>query len=206
MKVGARLAVTMTDQGVISDPVVEIQGREIVQVLADARDQEPDLYVDGILIPGLISTHTHLHGLVAYGHPVPAPAGFWPFLKEYWWPFVEDVLSADDVASLAAYAALHDWDGVFWYTLAHDHLVGEPPRAIGHFDLGPDPVKMTQLAAGALLFLRADVRPAEQAVTPAAMARTNTTAAEERRSDERCIGTPSADWTQRCNWGLAGVA
>jgi len=106
MKVGAKLAVTMTDQGVIRDPVVEIEGRRIVGLTADAAEQETDLYVDGILIPGLISTHTHLHGLVAYGHPVPAPAGFWPFLKQYWWPFVEDVLSADDVASLAAYASI----------------------------------------------------------------------------------------------------
>jgi len=106
MKVGAKLAVTMTEQGVIRDPVVEIEGRHIVGVTADAAGQETDLYVDGILIPGLISTHTHLHGLVAYGHPVPAPAGFWPFLKQYWWPFVEDVLSADDVASLAAYASI----------------------------------------------------------------------------------------------------
>ena len=73
--------------------------------------------------------------------------------------------ACEGIPLLAAYAALHDWDGVFWYTLAHDHLVGEPPRAIGHFDLGPDPVKMTQLAAGALLFLRADVRPAAKTVT-----------------------------------------
>jgi len=106
LKVGAKLAVTMTEQGVIRDPVIEIEGQRISRVLADAKDQQPDLYVDGIIIPGLISTHTHLHGLVAYGHPVPAPAGFWPFLKQYWWPFVEDVLRADDVASLAAYASI----------------------------------------------------------------------------------------------------
>jgi cytosine/adenosine deaminase-related metal-dependent hydrolase len=106
MKIGAKLAVTMTGQGVIRDPVIEIEGQRITKVLADAKKQETDIYVDGLIIPGLISTHTHLHGLVAYGHPVPAPAGFWPFLREYWWPFVEDVLSAEDVASLAAYASI----------------------------------------------------------------------------------------------------
>ena len=132
MKVGAKLAVTMTDQGVIRDPVIEIEGQRITRVIADAKDQPTDIYVDGIIIPGLISTHTHLHGLVAYGHPVPAPAGFWPFLKEYWWPFVEDVLSADDVASLAAYASiLHLKTG---YTCFCD--VMEAPYAEPGFMLG----------------------------------------------------------------------
>lgn len=106
MKIGARLAVTMTDQGVIRNPLIEVAGERIVRVQAEGADEKPDLYVDGIIIPGLISSHTHLHGLVAYGHPVPAPAGFWPFLREYWWPYVEDVLRTDDVASLAAYAAI----------------------------------------------------------------------------------------------------
>ncbi|MBN1318653.1 MAG: amidohydrolase family protein [Anaerolineales bacterium] len=106
VKIGAKFAVTMTEQGVIADPVIEIEGQRIRHVLADAQDIQPDIYIDGIIIPGLISTHTHLHGLVAYGHPVPAPVGFWPFLKEYWWPFVEDVLRTDDVVSLAEYASI----------------------------------------------------------------------------------------------------
>ncbi|HEC35902.1 MAG TPA: hypothetical protein ENI39_05145 [Anaerolineae bacterium] len=57
MRVGAKLAVTMTDQGVIRDPVIEIEGQRISRVLADAQDQKPDIYVDGIIIPGLISIH-----------------------------------------------------------------------------------------------------------------------------------------------------
>jgi cytosine/adenosine deaminase-related metal-dependent hydrolase len=132
MKVGAKLAVTMTEQGVIRDPVIEIEGRRIKSVVADAAAQETDLYVDGIIIPGLISSHTHLHGLVAYGHPVPAPAGFWPFLKQYWWPFVEDVLSADDVASLAAYASiLHLKSGFTCFLDVMESPYAEPGFMVG---------------------------------------------------------------------------
>jgi hypothetical protein len=78
-----------------------------------------------------------------------------PFPHEY---------ACEGVPILAAYAAFHDWDGVFWYTLAHQQLIGETPRAIGYFDLGPDPVKMTEIAAGAVVFLRSDVRPARETV------------------------------------------
>jgi cytosine/adenosine deaminase-related metal-dependent hydrolase len=106
LRIGAKLAVTMTEQGILCDPVVEIVDGRITRVTQNAGGENLDLYVDGIMIPGLISTHTHLHGLVAYGHPVPAPTGFWPFLKDYWWPLVEDVLCADDVADLAAYNAI----------------------------------------------------------------------------------------------------
>jgi 5-methylthioadenosine/S-adenosylhomocysteine deaminase len=106
VKVGAKLAVTMTNEGVLVDPLIEIEGQRIVRVTGGARDQKADIYVDGIVVPGLISTHTHLHGLVAYGHPAPAPVGFWPFLKQHWWPFVEDVLSRDAVVDLAAYASI----------------------------------------------------------------------------------------------------
>ncbi len=105
MRVAARYAITMGPQGVVTNPIIDIEGNRIVSV-ASGRAGKADIQLDGIIIPGLISTHTHLHGLVAYGHPVPPPAGFWPFLKEWWWPLVEDVLTAEDVESLTAYAAL----------------------------------------------------------------------------------------------------
>ena len=41
-------------------------------------------------------------------------------------------------------------------------MVSAPAKLGGHFDLGPDPVKMCQLAAGALLFARGDVQPARR--------------------------------------------
>ncbi len=78
-----------------------------------------------------------------------------PFPSEY---------ACEGVPIVAAYAALHDWDGLFWYTFSHQAIVGVPPQTTGHFDLSPDPVKISQLAAGALLFLRGDVAAAQQTI------------------------------------------
>ncbi|MGQ9575765.1 MAG: hypothetical protein ACUVUC_10640 [Thermoguttaceae bacterium] len=103
----------------------------------------------------LRSTVVQLSRSAVAGKPYTVSEVNHPFPNEY---------ACEGIPVLAAYAALQDWDGVFWYTLAHHHLIGDRPRAIGHFDLGPDPVKMTQLAAGALLFLRGDVRPAVRTV------------------------------------------
>lgn len=73
--------------------------------------------------------------------------------------------ACEGIPILAAYGAFHDWDGIFWYTLAHAEIVGAEPRIAGHFDLAMDPVKMCQLAAGALAFLRGDIRPAEKVIS-----------------------------------------
>lgn len=73
--------------------------------------------------------------------------------------------ACEGIPVLAAYASFQDWDGIFWYTMAHREVVGTEPRIAGHFDLAFDPVKLTQLAAGSLAFLRGDVQKARQVVT-----------------------------------------
>jgi hypothetical protein len=75
--------------------------------------------------------------------------------------------AAEGIPILTAYAALQDWDGLFWYTFEHIPPDRWPNEALGHFEIRHDPVKMAEIAAGALMFLRGDVKPASQTVTRA---------------------------------------
>ncbi len=78
-------------------------------------------------------------------------------------PFPNDWAS-EGIPILAAYGRLQDWDAIIMYTFEpkrdpeHKPYVGDP------FDISLDPVRMTQMAAGALMFLRGDVRAATQTV------------------------------------------
>ncbi|MEN6368539.1 MAG: amidohydrolase family protein [Thermotogota bacterium] len=55
---------------------------------------------DLLLMPGFVNAHMHSYGLLAHGIPLAQPpAGFYPFLAEFWWPRVEDRL---DVAMVEA--------------------------------------------------------------------------------------------------------
>jgi len=75
-----------------------------------------------------------------------------PFPAEY---------AAEGIPILAAYAAFQDWDGIFWYTFEHSTPDKWAPSQVGHFDHQADPVKMAQIAAGAMLFVRGDVQAAK---------------------------------------------
>ena len=74
-------------------------------------------------------------------------------------PYPNDY-DGEGIPILASYAAMQDWDGIFWYTFepkadpAWKPYVGDP------FDISLDPVKMPELAAGALAFLRGDIEKA----------------------------------------------
>ncbi len=72
--------------------------------------------------------------------------------------------ACEGIPILAAYAAFQDWDGLFFYTFEHADPADWSTRTPGHFDIRPDPVKMTNLAACAPLFLRGDVKPANRTI------------------------------------------
>jgi hypothetical protein len=78
-------------------------------------------------------------------------------------PFPNDY-GAEQIPILAAYGDFQDWDAILWYTFEPKSDPGWKPYVGDPFDISLDPVKMPELAAGALLFLRGDVRPARETV------------------------------------------
>jgi hypothetical protein len=78
-------------------------------------------------------------------------------------PFPNDY-AGEGIPILAAYGDLQDWDAILWYTFEPKEDPAWKPYVGDPFDISLDPVKMPELAAGALLFLRGDVEKARQIV------------------------------------------
>lgn len=85
-------------------------------------------------------------------------------------PFPNDY-AAEFIPLMAAYGLLQDWDGISFYD--YDGRWATPywqreewreARIPSFFEIGRDPVKMPQLAQGALTFLRGDVQAARETV------------------------------------------
>jgi len=72
--------------------------------------------------------------------------------------------ASEGIPILAAYAGFQDWDGIFWYTFEPKLAADWKPHVGDPFDISLNPVKMPQLAAGALMFLRGDVSAARKTV------------------------------------------
>jgi hypothetical protein len=72
--------------------------------------------------------------------------------------------AAEGIPILAAYGSFQDWDAIIVYTFEPKRAPDWKPYVGDPFDISLDPVRMTQMATGALTFLRADVRPARQTV------------------------------------------
>ncbi|BAJ50239.1 N-ethylammeline chlorohydrolase [Candidatus Caldarchaeum subterraneum] len=59
-----------------------------------------------IILPGLVSAHDHMYGVLAHGIPVKSQLkDFWDFLKNFWWPYVEDRLDKNLAEAAVHYAA-----------------------------------------------------------------------------------------------------
>ncbi|HTX78533.1 MAG TPA: amidohydrolase family protein [Longilinea sp.] len=86
-----------TDEPPRRETGVRVVGDLITDVAANAElirsfpDDEHWEASGQVLSPGFVNTHTHLYGVLSHGIPLSkAPDGFWPFLKDFWWPMVED--------------------------------------------------------------------------------------------------------------------
>ena len=76
------------------------------------------------------------------------------------------VWRAEGMPILTAYALLHDWDGIDWFDWGPPN-VGVGPNAPaagpnGWFNVGGDPVKVSQLFALAPIWHRRDIQPAKR--------------------------------------------
>lgn len=69
---------------------------------------------------------------------------------------------AEQIPILAAWAGFEDWDAVMWYTFEPKKDPAWKPYIGDPFDISLDPIKMPELAAGALMFLRSDVKAARE--------------------------------------------
>ena len=62
---------------------------------------------DCVITPAFTNAHHHMYGVLAHGIPLDqAPAGFWPFLEDFWWPRVEDRLADELIAAATDWACL----------------------------------------------------------------------------------------------------
>lgn len=72
--------------------------------------------------------------------------------------------ASEGIPIIAAYGSLQDWDAIVMYTFEPKRSPDWKPYVGDPFDISLDPVRMTEMAAGALLFERGDVRAARQTV------------------------------------------
>jgi 5-methylthioadenosine/S-adenosylhomocysteine deaminase len=102
--------ISSADEKPIADWGVRVIGREIDRVApnAELRQQFPAderwEAAGQVLAPGFVDAHTHLYGILAHGIPLnQAPAGFMPFLEDFWWPRVENRLDQGMICAATAY-------------------------------------------------------------------------------------------------------
>ena len=130
----ARYLVTMNSSyGIIENGAIAIEKNKIVAVgpfETLKREYGSDEVIDkskSIIIPGLISSHNHMYGILSHGMPIPnAPASFIGFLEDFWWPFVENVLDKKMIYWTSKMAAV---EMIKTGTTMHSDIL-EAPNAI----------------------------------------------------------------------------
>lgn len=103
----------------------------------------------------LHSTVVQLSRTAVAGKPYTVSETNHPFPNEY---------ASEGIPILAAYAGFQDWDMIITYTFEPKKDPAWKPYVGDAFDISLDPVRMTEMAAGALMFLRGDIQPARQTV------------------------------------------
>lgn len=78
------------------------------------------------------------------------------------WP---NQFGCEGVPILAAYGGFQNWSAIIWYTFEPKRAADWQPIMTEPFDMSHDPVKMPEMAAGALMFLRGDLDKAKTIVT-----------------------------------------
>lgn len=72
--------------------------------------------------------------------------------------------ASEGIPIIAAYGDFQDWDAIITYTFEPKLAPDWKPYIGDAFDISLDPVKMTEFAAGALMFRRQDISPARETV------------------------------------------
>lgn len=72
--------------------------------------------------------------------------------------------ACEGIPILAAYGDFLGWDAVMWYTFEPKRNTDWQPVLTEPFDMSHDPVKMPEMAIGALMFIRGDVEKARTTV------------------------------------------
>ena len=102
-----------------------------------------------------ISTVVQLSRSAVAGKPYTVSETNHPFPSEY---------ACEGIPILAAYALFQDWDGVYYYTLEHGDPGEWNSKVPNPFDFYSDPVKMSNMASGALMFHHVDIQKADSII------------------------------------------